>query len=402
MSRRNRGVGRVCQATYRDPKRGTLKSKTWWLAYNRHGKEYRESSHSTRRPDAVRLLKQRLGEIGSGQFIGPDADKTTFDDLERMLLDDYQVNGRKTKRRAEGCLKNLRARLGHLRARDMTLDRLNAHVAARLQDGARPGTIQNELAILKRVLHLAERAGKARRPPFPILRVSNTRTGFFESEALRQVLAALPSAIQPVAEFGYLTGWRLGEILPLTWRQIDLKAGIIRLEPGPTKNDEGRSFPFRALPALAALIERRREATTATERETGRIIPWVFHRQGEPIRNFRGAWAKACIAAGLFRVLPPKPGHEEREKRPTRLFHDLRRTAVRNLERAGVSRSVAMKLTGHKTESVYRRYAIVGEGDLAQGVAKLASVHEEPAQEGRVIEFAPRSRQVWWITPGSG
>jgi integrase len=201
-------------------------------------------------------------------------------------------------------------------------------------------------------------------------------------------------AIRAVVEFAFLTGWRLGEILSLTWRQIDLKAGIIRLEPGTTKNDEGRSFPFRALPALATLIERQREATTAVERETKRIIPWAFHRQGEPIRDFRGAWAKACIAAGLFEVRPPKPGETEGEKRPTRLFHDLRRTAVRNLERAGVSRSVAMKLTGHKTESVYRRYAIVSEGDLAQGVAKLASLHEEPAQEGRVIDLAGRSRQV--------
>ena len=196
-------------------------------------------------------------------------------------------------------------------------------------------------------------------------------------------------------EFAYLTGWRLGEILPLTWRQIDLKAGIIRLEPGSTKNDEGRSFPFRALPALAALIERQREATTLAERETKRIIPWVFHREGEPIRDFRGAWKTACIAAGLFRVLLPTPGETDGEKRPTRPFHDLRRTAVRNLERAGVSRSVAMKLTGHKTESIYRRYAIVNEGDLAQGVAKLATLHEEPgASEGRVIDLVGRTRQV--------
>jgi integrase len=395
MSRRERGVGRIFQVTYKDPKRGTWKkTRVWWVAYNRHGKEYRESSHSTHRPDAVRLLKQRLGEIGSGHFIGPDADKTTFDDLERMVLDDYTVNGRKTKRRAEGCLKNLKARLGHLRARDIGLDRLNAYVAARLEEGARPGTIQNELAIFKRAFRLAERAGRARRPPFPILRVSNTRTGFFESDAFQDVLRTLPPAIAPVAEFGYLTGWRLGEILPLRWAQMDFRAGIIRLEPGTTKNDEGRSFPFRALPALAALLECQREYTTACERETDRIIPWVFHRQGEPIRDFRGAWASACIAAGLFEVREPAPGETEGEKRPTRLFHDLRRTAVRNLERAGVSRSVAMKLTGHKTESVYRRYAIVSEGDLAQGVAKLAALHAEPAREARVINLAERTRQV--------
>ena len=188
-------------------------------------------------------------------------------------------------------------------------------MAARLDDGVRPATIQSELAILNRALHLAERAGKARRPPFPILRVSNVRSGFFESDAFRAVLAALPAAIQPLVEFAYHTGWRLGEILPLTWRQIDLKAGIIRLEPGSTKNKEGRVFPARSLPPLAALLERQREVTTATEREKNQIIPWVFHRQGQPIRNFRGAWAKACIAAGFFRVVNPEaPSAQQRRK----------------------------------------------------------------------------------------
>ena len=89
----------------------------------------------------------------------------------------------------------------------------------------------------------------------------------------------------------------------------------------------------------------------------GRICSWVFHRNGRPIKSFRKAWQEACAAAGV----------------PDRIPHDLRLTAVRNLERAGVSRSVAMPLTGHKTESVYRRYAIVNEEDLAEGVQKLAA-----------------------------
>jgi hypothetical protein len=185
------------------------------------------------------------------------------------------------------------------------------------------------------------------------------------------------------------TGWRLGEILPLTWRHIDLKAGIIRLEPGTTKNDEGRTFPFRALPALATLVERQGEAT-----DRSRTGDEAHHPVGVPSRRgthpgLPGRLGYRLHRGGLFRVLPPKPGKTDGEKRPTRLFHDLRRTAVRNLERAGVLRSVAMRLTGHKTESIYRRYAIVNEGDLAQGVAKLATLHEEPgASEGRMIDLA--------------
>jgi integrase len=145
-------------------------------------------------------------------------------------------------------------------------------------------------------------------------------------------------------------------------------------EPGTTKNDEGRVFPFAALRPLETLLRAQREKTDVVERAEAVICPWVFHRAGAPIKNFRGAWEKACIAAGFFRGVSA-PGSSVVRKKATKLFHDFRRTAVRNLERAGVPRSVAMKLTGHKTESVYRRYAIVSEADLTQGVKKLNALH---------------------------
>jgi integrase len=143
---------------------------------------------------------------------------------------------------------------------------------------------------------------------------------------------------------------------------VDFQAGVVRLEPGTTKNDEGRTFPFRTYPALAALLKSQRDYTTAVERARATIVPWVFHWNGRPIRDFHTTWKEACDDAKL----------------PDRIFHDLRRTAVRNLERAGVPRSVAMKLTGHKTEAVYRRYAIVCEADLAEGVRRLAGSAGEP------------------------
>jgi integrase len=166
----------------------------------------------------------------------------------------------------------------------------------------------------------------------------------------------LPAPLKPIAEFGYLTGWRIGEILPLRWSQVDFKAGVIRLEVGSTKNNEGRVLPFHAIPALKSLMERQLEYTRKVEREKRGIVPFVFHRNGKEVRRIAWAWEKACEQAGC----------------PERLFHDLRRTAVRNLERAGVPRSIAMKITGHKTEAVYRRYAIVNEADVAEGLGRLA------------------------------
>lgn len=126
-----------------------------------------------------------------------------------------------------------------------------------------------------------------------------------------------------------------------------------------SKNEEGRTFPFATYPQLGNLLREQRHRTLDVERRTGSIVPWVFHRDGKQMKSFRTAWNNACEAAGV----------------PGAWFHDLRRTAVVNLERAGVPRSVAMKLTGHKSETVYNRYAIADLAALEEGVRKLAKLH---------------------------
>jgi integrase len=240
----------------------------------------------------------------------------------------------------------------------------------RQEEGAANATIQNELAALKRMFNLAVRAERlTSRPYIPSVHVRNTREGFFEPADLDRLITAMPQAEAAVTRFASLTGWRRGEIFPLQWSAVDFTAGVVRLAPGTTKNDEGREFPFRTLPPLDALLRAQRDLTRTTERETGRIIPHVFHRRGRPIREMRTAWEKARTAAGLDGWL----------------FHDLRRTAVRNLERAGVPRSVAMKLTGHKTEAVYRRYAIADHAALSEGVEKLARLHSEAPAARNVV-----------------
>ncbi|HYV18626.1 MAG TPA: site-specific integrase [Verrucomicrobiae bacterium] len=344
-----RGLGRIY-----------LRGRVWWVQYSFRGRRIRESSESQRSADAARLLRRRLGEIGRGRLVGPQADRVTFEDLEALIKNDYAINGRRSAERLRSSLIHLRAFFGRTLAIDITGDRLNAYVRQRLEEKprAQPSTIRNELAALRRAFTLAIQAGRlVDRPAFPTLSVQNARQGFFEEQAVRAVVAAAPDWLAPVIEFGYLTGWRKREVLGLTWARVDLDAGWVRLEPGTTKSGEGRAFPLRGFPELETLLRGQRERTEAVQRQTGKIVPWVFHhRGGLPIVDFRDSWDTACEAAGV----------------PGRLFHDLRRTAVRNLERAGVSRSAAMKLTGHKTESVYRRYAIVAEADLLDAVAKVA------------------------------
>ena len=127
----------------------------------------------------------------------------------------------------------------------------------------------------------------------------------------------------------------------------------MRLEPGTTKNGEGREFPFTA--ELRSLLEDQRERTRRLEKERGCIVPWVFHRNGRPIRWFYDSWDTACGEAGAPGAIP----------------HDLRRTAVRNLVRAGVSERVAMTMTGHRTREVFERYNIVSSSDLDEPAARL-------------------------------
>ena len=117
---------------------------------------------------------------------------------------------------------------------------------------------------------------------------------------------------------------------------------------------------FPLTPELREVLERQREATTAFEQARGVIVPWLFHRKGKQVKSFLKAWKKACQEAGAPSLIP----------------HDLRRTAVRNLERAAVPRSSAMQLTGHKTEAVYRRYAIVDEAMLTEAAEKLSRFHQ--------------------------
>lgn len=333
------------------------RGNTWWIDYGYRGDRHRESSGSHRKSDAQTLLRKRMAEMGRGKFVGRSEERVTFEHLAEIITTDYEVNGRKSIKRLRTSLGHLRDFFGQSRALDITTDRIRLYIAGRQEDGAANASIRKELAALKRAFNLAIQAEQlTTKPHIPSVKVSNTREGFFEPGELEAVIAELPDYLRPVVRFAALTGWRKGEVLPLQWSQVDFDGGTVRLAPGTTKNDEGRTFPFRALPELEAVLEGQRALTRALERERREIITHVFHRNGKPLKSIRSAWNAACERAHLRGML----------------FHDLRRTAVRNLERAGVPRSVAMKLTGHKTESVYRRYAIADRRALEEGVKRLA------------------------------
>ena len=318
----------------------------------------------------MNLLKRREGDAVRGLPVSARVGQLRLDEAAEDLFNDYRTNGKRSlahvRRRVE---KHLRPLFGNRRMTTITTVEVRAFTAARQAAGASNGEINRELAALKRMYSLAIQAGKLFVKPYiPMLKKNNVRTGFFEREQFESIQAHLPLAFRGVAAFAYATGWRTpSEILPLKLRQVDFVAGEVRLDPGTTKNDEGRVFPFTV--ELRRILEEQRRLADRVRRERGMIPRYVFFHVVEMKGGQLGKKSGARITTSGF----DKAWRRAREEAgcPGRIPHDFRRTAVRNLEQAGVPRSVAMKLTGHKTEAVYRRYAIVSPGDLRSAARQL-------------------------------
>jgi integrase len=322
--------------------------KVLWIKYYRNGKPFYESSRSDKMVVAKRLLRKREGEISKGELPGIYFDKVRFDELAEDLLSDYLINGRKSLAKAQRSVKYLMEAFGGMRVTEITTSRIRTYIEERMTKKLSNASINRELAALKRMFHLGAicTPPKVRDLPYiPMLRENNVRKGFFEHEEYLALKNILPDNLKPIVTFGYHSGWRKNEILSLTWDKVDLKQGIARLDPGETKNNEARTFYMDE-----ELLKEMR--TLHSKRRLG--CPYVFHRNGEPIKDFRWTWNSRCRQAGL----------------KGRLFHDFRRSAVRNMIRAGVSEGVAMKISGHKTRSVFDRYNIVNDQDLKEATKK--------------------------------
>ena len=314
----------------------------------------RESTGTDKETVARRMLRTREGNVERGIPIVPQMGKITFDDAVDDLLNDYKTNGKRTHDDTERRIGlHLKPAFKGKRLISTSTADVRAYVAARQAAGATNGTINRELSALKRMFTLAVQAGKLHaKPHISMLREDNVRRGFFERTQFESICEHLPVPLRAVVTFAYLTGWKKSEIFSLEWRQVDWAGRVVRLDPGTTKNREGRSFPFTA--ALETLLKDQ-HAEHERLKKVGRIVPLVFHLDGKRVHDLRGALKAACKAAGC----------------PGRILHDFRRTAVRNLERAGVPRSAAMAMVGHKTEAIYRRYAIVDAGALRDAAAKI-------------------------------
>lgn len=324
------------------------RNQTYWIKYYRHGKQFAESTHTDKLEIAKRMLKTREGEIADGKRPSICFDRISFEDLLKDYVTDYKINGKKTVKKAERCKSFLLREFNGMMAPEITTDAIKKYVEKRLGGGVNNATVNRELAAVKRAFNLAARCTppKVSHVPYiPMLKENNVRKGFIEQKDYLALKEALPDYLKPVLSFGYFTGWRKAEILNLEWNHVNLRDGIVRLEAGETKNGEGRTLYME--PELWNMLQQLHK-----NRRMDSFF--VFNRNGEKIGDFRKVWASACKTAGTSGLL----------------FHDLRRSAIRNMVRAGVPERVAMMISGHKTRCVFDRYNIVSQDDLKEAAVK--------------------------------
>ena len=348
-----RGMGRIFR-----------RGKIWWIAYSKGAKEYRESSRSIKRADAVALLKKRNEARFAPQ-------RVTLSEIFHDRLSDAKLRGNRSIRHLPRYHRGLISFFGDIPACDVNAREIRRYQAARLQEGLAGATVNREVSALGKALRLAVQSGfLVQCPPFPQrLPESEPRQGFFEHSDYLAIKTELEPWAQDVLEFGYFTGWRRGEILGLTWREMFLEegGGTIRLRPSRSKTLRSRNRPITE--ELSPVIKRRCEQRVMS-------CPLVFHRNGKriPPATWHVHWAKARKAAS----------------RNYLLFHDTRRTVARNLIRAGVPERVAMEYTGHVTRHIFDRYHIIREDELVDAAAKLKEYIEGKELDGKIVPLFPK------------
>jgi site-specific recombinase XerD len=378
MAMRMRGMGSVFQKRYRDRTGRVLKTTNFYIQFAVNGRMKRETTEFTKKNDAINYLKQRLSDLQAGR-VSIRAD-VTFDDLAKLIITDYKNNGRKNLYNLEvSIIPKLGLAFGGLKAMDIRTGQVEQYKTERLRAKAAPATLNRELAALKRMFRLGiQQEIIVAMPHVALLAEHNVRKGFLEREQFNTILAHVPEKYHALFEAAFITGWRMeSELLTREWANVQFSSsGCLRIEPGEAKDwTQGREFPFTAW--LRTVLERQRGRVEEIQRTTGRIIPLVFcHDDGRPLANFRIVWNDACEKAGIKRIP-----------------HDFRRTAVRNAELAGVPRSTAMAMIGHKTESIYKRYSIQDGVTLAAGAAKLDSLHQsqELQAKEKVVGFGQQT-----------
>ena len=351
---------------YRRPR-----SPFWWVRYSYKGRTHRESTKEKSRARAGEYLDRRLAEIGADAlglrpFVGPAADRIQVGQMFAALRKDLELRGLRSLAATANHLSHAAAAWGDWLLKETTSERIDQWISQQVNEGRlSPATLNRRLQLLRQALTLAADRGLLAQVPKvrKLSELGHERSGFFEHAEFEAVVSHLPDYLQDFCRFAYLSGWRKGAIASLMWADVDLDARVIRLRPEHDKAGSGQVLPLEG--ELWQIIKRREPERS----RWGALAVLVFHHNTKPLRNFQKAWGTACRNAGV----------------PNKLFHDFRRTAVRNLVRAGVPERVAMSVSGHKTRAVFDRYCIVSVEDMRAAQGSLQEHLEGQPMKRKVV-----------------
>jgi integrase len=341
-------------------------------------------------------FKGEAGEVSGETLIG---------ELLDNYLTDYQTRCPKNAPKIKSHIVPVRGFFGELPAKDLTLklveafkrDRMNSPLrgwAAKTGKGAARATVNQNLQVLNGAFKLAKLPILFQLPFENLANHPNARKGFFEEKEFEAFLRYLPEWMGNLVKTEYRTGWRISELLSRkTHEHLDLEKCTLRLEPGETKNNEGRTFPFAKYQKLRDVLRDQVSATEKWRAATRHFAPvvWLFHRDGQPIKysTFHKFWVIARTKVNEERVVAGLPPYEQ-----NKLSHDFRRTAARDMLAAGIDERVVMKLVGWKTFAMLQRYAIVDLQTLEAATAQLGQMermaakiaHDSPTNGGLPVE----------------
>jgi integrase len=327
------------------------RGSVWWIQYFVRGLRVRESTGFTKKADAENLLKQRIGEVAAGLRPGPD--KATIADLCSLVLEDHRLRHLRSLQHVEWRYEaHIKPLLGSLLSARFGSSQARQYIEQRRQAGALNSTINREFSYRAPRFPLGCAGGDPplvhRQPMILKLEEDNARQGFIEQEQYDTLLGEMPTNLKALFVCGYHTGAPKNELRRMQWPQVDFDARLIWLSARQTKGKQARTLPIYG--DMELWLRRQQETATGN--------PYVFHgARGSPVGSHLNGWAEACERVGLAGLL----------------FHDMRRSAVRNMKRAGIQDVVAMKITRHKTRSVFDRYNIVDESDFSGSAEKLES-----------------------------
>jgi integrase len=365
------------------------RGNTYWFTFIFDGRRIQRSTKQRNRKAAVDIESAYRTALAKGEvgIAPPRRERRTIGELLDSLKTNYEQD-EKLSPQNRSLLSRAKEDFGPKMASELTAEDVEKYIQRRRAEGAKNATINRITEILRRAYKLA----KVSTPTVPHLsEKNNVRKGFFSEDEFRALHSCLPDDLRDFCRFAYLTGWRRNEIRSLSWS--DVEDNTIRLRGENAKTRNLRSVPLAG--ELKSIIDRRRQGRLVD----GILTSLIFHRKGEPIGEFKKSWASACVAAGLGAMTCPKCGEPRKKGELTmcrrckrlrtytgKIFHDFRRTAARNLIRSGVSQSVAMKITGHQTDSMFRRYDITSDEDVAQAMEKVTKLHQ--ATEEKVVSIA--------------